>query len=184
MAPMTAVGATSAPFTVTVNNTGTCQWTSGTPTVDPQFTYVSGAGAIAAGGSASFMFTYTPTTETPASYPVTFTGSTGNATVNVNITTEADAVNASSSKGYELEQNYPNPFSASSQLEMTLPVASLVHLSIIDVQGKTVETVLNQHFDAGTFGVTMNADGLSSGTYYYQMTAGDVTLTRQMVILK
>ncbi len=184
MAPMTAVGATSAPFTVTVNNTGTCQWTSGTPTVDPQFTYVSGAGAIAAGGSASFMFTYTPTTETPASYPVTFTGSTGNATVNVNITTEADAVNASSSKGYSLEQNYPNPFSASSQLEMTLPVASLVHLSIIDVQGKTVETVLNQHFDAGTFGVTMNADGLSSGTYYYQMTAGDVTLTRQMVILK
>jgi Abnormal spindle-like microcephaly-assoc'd, ASPM-SPD-2-Hydin/Secretion system C-terminal sorting domain len=185
-APMTAVGSTSAPFTVTVNNTGTCPWTSGNPTVDPQFTYVSGAGTIAAGGSSPFVFTYTPTSEAPNTYPVTFTGSTGTASsVAVNITTATDAVQTvSSAQGYSLDQNYPNPFNGSSQVEITLPVGSVVNLSIIDVQGQVVQTLLNQHYDAGSFEVTLKSDGLASGTYYYQMTAGGVTLTRQMVVLK
>jgi hypothetical protein len=89
-----------------------------------------------------------------------------------------------SSNGYSLEQNYPNPFSNESQLQITLPVGGMVHLSIIDVQGQVVQTVLNQHFDAGSFAVSLKADGLASGTYYYQMTAGDVTLSRAMVVLK
>jgi hypothetical protein len=186
---MTYVGKTSAPFPVVVNNTGTCPWTTGTPTVaDPQFTYVSGAGTIAANtGTATLMFTYTPTSETPNTYPVTFTGSTGATTAppSVNITTSTDAVNTiTESNGYSLGQNYPNPFSGTSDLSISLPTGSLVNLSIINVQGQVVETVLNQHYDAGTYDVTFKADGLASGTYYYQMSAGNVTLTRQMVILK
>ncbi len=186
-APMTAIGATSAQFTVTVNNTGSCPWTSGLPTVDPQFTYVSGAGIIAGNSSAAFMFTYTPTTETPSSYLVTFPNATGATTgpTNVMITTATDAVNTTAtSSGYSLEQNYPNPFNETSQLTMTLPVGALVHLSIIDVQGQVVETLLNQHYDAGSFSVTMDAGQLASGTYYYQMNANGVTLTRQMVVVK
>ncbi len=186
-APMTAVGATSAAFTVMVSNTGSCPWISGaTVTVDPQFTYVSGAGTITGGGSVPFTFTYTPTSESPNSYPVTFPGSTpAGSSINVSITTAADAVQpASASNGYSLEQNYPNPFNGTSQLTMTLPVGALVHLSIIDVQGQVVETLLNQHYDAGSFSVTMDASQLASGTYYYQMNANGVTLTRQMVVVK
>jgi hypothetical protein len=63
-------------------------------------------------------------------------------------------------------------------------VACVVHLSVINVEGQVVQTLLNQHYDAGSFEVTLDASGLASGTYYYQMTAGNVTLTKQMVILK
>ena len=67
---------------------------------------------------------------------------------------------------------------------MTLPVGALVHSGIIDVQGQVVETLLNQHYDAGSFSVTLDASQLASGTYYYQMNANGVTLTRQMVVVK
>ncbi len=187
-----APSAAAEQFFDTVMNTGTCSWTPGIPTLadNTDFTYVSGATTpIPAGGTGLLTFMFNPSATTGQySSNVTFSNSVGRATAVSNTVygtvAESGVQSVASSKGYSLEQNYPNPFSSSSQLEMTLPVASLVHLSIINVQGKTVETVLNQHFDAGTFGVTMNADGLTSGTYYYQMTAGDVTLTRQMVILK
>jgi hypothetical protein len=186
-APVTSIGNTSAQFTVTVNNTGSCSWTSGVPTVDPQFTYVSGAATIAPAGSAPFVFTYTPTVAGGPTYPVTFNGATGLTTAapNVTITTALDAVDpVAVSNGFSLDQNYPNPFSGTSNVEITLPVGCLVHLAIINVEGQVVQTVLNQHYDAGSFEITLDATGLASGTYYYQMTAGDVTLTRQMVVVK
>jgi hypothetical protein len=187
-APMTSIGFTSAAFPVVVNNTGSCSWTSGPPTVDPQFTYMSGSGTIdATTGTATFMFTYTPTVAGGATYPVTFTASTGLTTSppNVTITTGLDAVAPEAvSNGFSLEQNYPNPFSGTSNVEITLPVGCLVHLAIVNVEGQVVQTVLNQHYDAGSFEITLDATGLASGTYYYQMTAGDVTLTRQMVVVK
>jgi len=185
-APMTFKGATSAAFPVVVNNTGTCPWTSGTTVqVDPQFTYSGGSVTIPASGSATMMFTYTPTSGGGNTYPVTFPGSTVASSINVSIVTALDDVNMiSASNGYRLDQNYPNPFSGMSTIEITLPVAGIVHMSIVDVQGQTVQTVLSQHFDAGTFGVSVHADGLASGTYYYQMTAGNITLTRQMVVIK
>src|ERR1019366_6367333 len=159
--------------------TGTCAWTPGSvqTSTNPVFVYVSGGTSpIPAGGSTMDTFSYTPTVNAPATATVGFPNRVGTASsVNVTINAATDAVNTvSSSNGFSLEQNYPNPFGGMSQLSMTLPVGAMVHLNIIDVQGKVVETVLNQHFDAGTFGVTMSADGLSSGTYYYQMTAGDV----------
>jgi hypothetical protein len=186
-APMTSIGNTSAPFTVMVNNTGSCSWTTGLPTVDPQFTYVSGAGTIAGGGSAPFVFTYTPTVAGGTTYPVTFPGATGLTTAppDVTITTATDAVQPEAvSDGFSLDQNYPNPFSGTSNVEITLPVGCLVHLAIVNVEGQVVQTVLNQHYDAGSFEISLDATGLASGTYYYQMTAGDVTLTRQMVVMK
>ena len=102
----------------------------------------------------------------------------------MSIATATDDVAATASNGFSLDQNYPNPFNGTSQCEITLPVACVVHLSVIDVEGQVVQTLLNQHYDAGSFEVSLDATGLASGTYYYQMTAGNVTLTKQMVVLK
>ncbi len=192
----TAATATpSAPaeqFLDTVMNTGTCTWTPGLPTLadNIDFTYVSGATTpIPAGGTGLLTFMFNPpATAGQYSSNVAFSNSGGLAT-NVSNTVygtvaESGVQSVAASNGYSLEQNYPNPFSGSTQLEITLPTEGIVHLDIVDVQGQVAETVLNQHFDAGTFGVTMKAGGLASGTYYYQMKAGDVTLTRQMVLLK
>ncbi len=188
-APVTAVDSTSAPFAVTVMNTGTCDWTTGIPTVQAPFNYVSGATTIPAGQSATLMFTFSPTVSGSFSSPVGFPAQIGVSlpAANVVITGATGAENVqtvSASNGFSLDQNYPNPFGSSSQLTITLPVGAMVNLSIIDVEGKVVQTVLNQHYDAGAFAVTLDASQLASGTYYYQMTAGGVTLTRQMVILK
>ncbi len=186
---LTTVGSTSAPFAAKVKNTGTCDWATGTPVVTPPFTYVSGDTTIAAGDSAELMFTFSPTSAATATQTVQFPTAIGTSLPAANVVLTGNATTASvpivaESNGYSLDQNYPNPFGASSQVEITLPVGGMVNLSIINVDGQVVQTVLNQHFDAGTFGVTLKADGLASGTYYYQMTAGGVTLTRQMVILK
>ncbi len=190
-----AVATPSGPvenFTDTLINTGTCTWTPGVPVL-PQgspFAYLNGGMApIPAGGTGMLTFTFTPPSESGEySAAVTFPNQTGISipTANDNVFGVVSSADVASSvfNGFSLEQNYPNPFNEQSNIEITLPVASLVHLTLIDVSGQVVETLLNQHYDAGSFEVTLDATGLASGTYYYQMTAGDVTLTRQMVILK
>ncbi len=186
---LTTVNTTSQPFAATVTNSGSCEWTTGTPVVTLPFTYVSGATTIAPGTSAQLMFTFTPTSATTATQTVGFPTSVGTSLPAANVVLTGNATTAgvaevAESNGYSLDQNYPNPFSGSSELSITLPTDGMVNLNIINVEGQVVQTVLNQHFDAGTYGVTIKADGLASGTYYYQMNAGGTTLTRQMVILK
>ncbi len=186
---LTSVGTTSAPFAALVRNTGTCDWETGIPVVTAPFAYVGGDTTIASGDSAELMFTFSPTSDTTATQTVQFPGAMGTSIPAANVVLTGNAAAAgvpivSSSNGYTLDQNYPNPFNGSSDVEITLPVGGQVNLSIINVQGQVVQTVLNQHFDAGTFDVTLHSESLASGTYYYQMTAGDVTLTRQMVVIK
>jgi hypothetical protein len=178
-------------FTDTLTNTGTCPWTPGIPGVISPFIYVSGGTtAIPAGGTGYLTMQFTPPPIAGKySAAVIFPNQVGvsiPAAINTvyGTVSSAGVSEMATSNGYSLEQNYPNPFSNESQLQITLPVGGMVHLSIIDVQGQVVQTVLNQHFDAGTFGVSLHADGLASGTYYYQMTSGNVTLTRQMVVIK
>jgi Abnormal spindle-like microcephaly-assoc'd, ASPM-SPD-2-Hydin/Secretion system C-terminal sorting domain len=190
-----ATAAPSAPaeqFFDTVTNTGSCPWTPGIPTLadNVDFTYVGGATTpIPAGGTGLLTFMFNPSaTAGQYSSNVAFSNSVGLATSVSNTVygtvAESDVQPVAESNGFSLEQNYPNPFSGKSQCEITLPVACVVHLSVIDVEGQVVQTLLNQHYDAGSFEVTLDATGLASGTYYYQMTAGDITLTKQMVILK
>ncbi len=190
-APVTMVGSVDT-FTATINNAGTCPWTPGTAQTasDPAFTYLSGGTTpIPAGGSALNTFTYTPTEQGTDNATVNFPNAVGisipSPVVTLTGTSSAEDVSETAvSNGFSLQQNYPNPFSGTSNVEITLPVGCLVHLAIIDVEGQVVQTVLNQHYDAGSFEISFDATGLASGTYYYQMTAGDVTLTRQMAVVK
>jgi hypothetical protein len=187
-APMTFPSQTSAPFAVTITNNGTCPWTPGAGQTATNFNYVSGGtSAIAgSGGTTTEMWTFSPTESGPVTSPVSFPNQVGSASsVAVTITAVTDAVAPEAvSDGFSLEQNYPNPFNTTSNIEITLPVGCLVHLAIINVEGQVVQTVLNQHYDAGSFEISLDATGLASGTYYYQMNAGNVTLTRQMVVVK
>lgn len=188
-APITQVGSTSN-FSATVANTGSCDWTPGVPNVGAPFSYVSGGTtAIPPGGMGTLNFTFAPTSAGPFTQPVTFPNSSGIsipvAAVNLTGTTESASVSdVSSLSGYSLEQNRPNPFAGKSTVEITLPTSGMVRLVIIDAKGELVQTVLDQRMDAGTSEVTLDASTLMSGTYYYQMTAGNVTLTRHMTVLK
>lgn len=88
-----------------------------------------------------------------------------------------------------LHQNYPNPFNLNTTISFTLPEPAAVELVIYDILGRTVRTFDLAQCPSGTH--TVCFDGLDddmtplpSGLYFYRLTAGDFTQTRQMVLLK
>jgi len=85
---------------------------------------------------------------------------------------------------FGLSQNYPNPFNPSTTITYQLPKATIVNLSIYNITGQLVETLVNGHKNAGYYSVEWNARNVGSGLYFYQIEAGEYTETRKCVILK
>jgi hypothetical protein len=91
---------------------------------------------------------------------------------------------------YKLSQNYPNPFNPTTTIEYTLPIASQLSISIFNVMGQEVATVLPlQDKQAGTYrvswnGMDNNGNQVASGTYFYSMRFGNFTKTKQMTFMK
>ncbi|MCH8026875.1 MAG: T9SS type A sorting domain-containing protein [candidate division Zixibacteria bacterium] len=90
---------------------------------------------------------------------------------------------------YKLEQNYPNPFNPTTQIEFTLPRRSDVQILIYNSLGQLVKTLLNRGKPAGTHSVIWNGKNqagntVSSGVYFYKLTAGDFVQSKKMILLK
>ncbi len=85
---------------------------------------------------------------------------------------------------YHLYQNHPNPFNPSTLISYQLPVNAFVTLKVYDVLGKEIETVVDEHQNAGNHSVMFNASNLPSGVYYYKITAGTYHDTKKLLLLK
>jgi len=90
---------------------------------------------------------------------------------------------------FALHQNYPNPFNPVTSLRYDLPENSLVNITIYDMMGREVKTLVNQTQDAGYKSVVWNATNdygrpVSAGIYLYQIQAGKYISTKKMVLLK
>ncbi|MBS1518772.1 MAG: T9SS type A sorting domain-containing protein [Bacteroidetes bacterium] len=85
---------------------------------------------------------------------------------------------------YKLYQNYPNPFNPTTKIKFEVPSSGKVTLRIIDINGKTVDTLVDGNLNPGTYEAEWNAKGLSSGVYFYKLEAGDFIQTNRMVLLK
>jgi len=85
---------------------------------------------------------------------------------------------------FQLLQNYPNPFNNSTRIEYFLPSAQPVTITIYDILGNQVQSIINQPQVAGSHSVDVNAAQLASGVYYYTLRAGAYSFTRKMVLLK
>ncbi len=72
---------------------------------------------------------------------------------------------------FSLKQNYPNPFNPTTQIRYELPVDALIRLTIFDVLGREVTTLVNGEQKAGVYDAQLDASGFASGVYYYQLTA-------------
>lgn len=87
---------------------------------------------------------------------------------------------------YFLSYNRPNPFSTSTQIEYALPENGKVRLSVVDLLGQEIATLINQTQSAGSYTVQFNAAGLTPGVYIYKITVQgdtrDFVETRRMVI--
>jgi hypothetical protein len=86
--------------------------------------------------------------------------------------------------GIALKQNYPNPFNPSTQIQYVLPENAPVRLEVYNIMGQRVATLVDANMSAGNHTVTFNASAFASGVYIYRLQAGDVTLIRQMTLLK
>jgi hypothetical protein len=90
---------------------------------------------------------------------------------------------------FALHQNYPNPFNPTTTLRYDLPEDALVNITIYDMMGRQVKSLINQTQDAGFKSVIWNATNdfgkpVSAGVYLYQIQAGDFVQTKKMVLLK
>jgi hypothetical protein len=90
---------------------------------------------------------------------------------------------------FALHQNYPNPFNPITTLRYDLPENSLVNITIYDMLGRQVKTLVNQTQDAGFKSVIWDATNdfgkpVSAGVYLYQIQAGEFVQTKKMVLLK
>ncbi|MFQ5868485.1 MAG: SBBP repeat-containing protein [Candidatus Zixiibacteriota bacterium] len=84
----------------------------------------------------------------------------------------------------ELYSNSPNPFNATTQFSYSLAEAGTVKLTIHNLRGQLVETVVDGHQEAGEHHVIWDASDYSSGVYFYKLQAGDFVSTKKMNLLK
>lgn len=89
-------------------------------------------------------------------------------------------------KEYLLSQNYPNPFNPVTSITFSLPEDGFTELKIFDLLGREISILVNQYLKRGEYRYIYDAGNLSSGLYFYSLTAGDGSFkqTRKMVLIK
>jgi hypothetical protein len=87
-------------------------------------------------------------------------------------------------KDFALHQNYPNPFNPATYIIYDIPKSSFVNITVFDVSGRVVKTLVNEQKTEGTYNIMFNASSLSSGIYFYKITAGSFTSTKKMILVK
>jgi hypothetical protein len=86
---------------------------------------------------------------------------------------------------YQLQQNYPNPFNQSTTISYSLKKSAWVSLSIYDITGREIITLMDGYQIPDTYSVRFDAYDLDSGIYYYQLRTGDdYSETKRMMLLK
>jgi len=100
--------------------------------------------------------------------------------------TQFDAVknDVAQAESFDLSQNYPNPFNPSTTIKYAVRARENVRLTVYDMLGHQVATLVNEVKNIGTYEATFDASNLSSGNYFYKLEAGDKVITKKMPFLK
>ena len=85
---------------------------------------------------------------------------------------------------FTLDQNYPNPFNPSTTINYSINDAGAVNISVYNLMGQKVATLVDENKAAGQYNVRWNAAGVASGMYYYRIEAGGQSITRKMTLIK
>ena len=93
-------------------------------------------------------------------------------------------INSHFPQGFILHQNYPNPFNPVTTISYQLPQTIQVELTVYNISGQKVATLVDERQTAGEYQVQFDASNLPSGTYIYQLKAGKFIQTKKMVFLK
>ncbi|HSP88591.1 MAG TPA: T9SS type A sorting domain-containing protein [Ignavibacteriaceae bacterium] len=93
-------------------------------------------------------------------------------------------INIPSSQDIELKQNFPNPFNPSTQIEYFLPEKTFVEISIYNVLGIKLLTLVYIDQEKGWYKTQFNAEGIPSGLYIYELKTPMFKQTRKMLYMK
>jgi len=85
---------------------------------------------------------------------------------------------------FSLSQNYPNPFNPSTTIEYTLPVRSMVEMTVFNALGQQMETLVNEVQNAGIHNVSWDASEYHSGMYFVRIHAGEQIMMKKMMLMK
>ena len=85
---------------------------------------------------------------------------------------------------FKLYDPYPNPFNPITNICYQIKEQSFVKLTIYDINGRLVETLVNEQKDAGYYTVNWNADNVVSGIYFYGIKAGDFSSVKKCLVIK
>jgi hypothetical protein len=85
---------------------------------------------------------------------------------------------------YSLEQNYPNPFNPATTIRYSVPDDGLVKLSVYNLLGEQVTSLVNEIQQAGVYQIKFDAGSLASGIYIYRLEAGSFKTSRKLLLLK
>ena len=108
------------------------------------------------------------------------------ATINFSLssTTSVETNFSVQPKEFELSQNFPNPFNPSTIINYTIRQPSMVILKVYNIVGQEIQTLVDNYQAAGNYQVTLNAQNLSSGVYFYRLQSNSSTLMRKMILLR
>jgi hypothetical protein len=93
-------------------------------------------------------------------------------------------INSYYATSFELFQNYPNPFNPTTKIKFEIPESGFVSLKVFDIVGNEITTIFNEEKQPGIYEVEIDASGLSSGVYYYQLRDENFIETKKMVLIK
>jgi hypothetical protein len=99
-------------------------------------------------------------------------------------TASATALTSALPASSTLYQNYPNPFNPTTTIRFALADAETVKLTIYDLAGRTVASLIDEELSAGSHEVTFNASALTSGVYFYRLNAGNMSSVKKFVLMK
>ena len=88
------------------------------------------------------------------------------------------------SKDFVLHQNYPNPFNPETKIRFEVVASKNVNITVFDVLGKQVETLVNKKFTPGIYEVSFDASKLTSGIYFYKLISDDFVDTKKMMLIR
>lgn len=102
---------------------------------------------------------------------------------NIGEVTSVDEINGYNA-GFELRQNFPNPFSNVTTINYEIPAEGQVKLMVYNSTGKEIMTLVNEYKPQGSFEAVFNASGLPDGAYFYRLQAGGYSQTKKMSVIK
>ncbi len=102
----------------------------------------------------------------------------------MDITSGIEQISGFVPSSFSLKQNYPNPFNPETKIRYDVSSSCDVKLKVFDMNGREVETLVNEKQSPGTYEATFNASSFPSGVYFYEMHAGKFTETKKMIVIK